>query len=106
MVDKVLNGILPYKEVRFLQPPRETYAVYFDNVDYYGADKLIGLENHSVRIEVYSEQINNDIEKQIEKRLIDFELEFNKGERVWLNSEQIYMTVYYFDYIEKIKEEK
>ena len=101
MVDKILNGIVPYKEVRYLQPPREAYAVYFDDVDHYGADYLIALENHSVRIELYTSTIEPAIEASIQIRLEDLNIEYNVGERTWLNSEQLYMTVYYFDYIKK-----
>lgn len=101
MVDLILNGILQYKEVRFLKPPKETYAVYFDDIDYYGADDLIKIKRHSVRIEVYSEKIDREIENQIEARMINLNLEFNKGERTWLNDIQSYMLTYYLEYTEK-----
>ena len=98
MVNRILDGILPYKEVRFLRPPRETYAVYFDDIDHFGGDDLIALEYHAVRIEVYSEYIDREVEAQIEQKLIDLNIPFNVNERTWLNSEQLYMTVFYFEY--------
>ena len=101
MVDDILKGILPYKPVRFLKPPKETYAVYFDDVTFRGADDLIGIEDHTVRIEVYGDVINHDIESKIETRLIDLKLEFDKGERTWLNSEQMFMTTYTVQYTTK-----
>ncbi|TFI13724.1 hypothetical protein E4P35_11015 [Thiopseudomonas sp. 4R-3cl] len=101
MVDLILNGILPYKEVRFLKPPKGTYAVYFDDIDYYGADDLIKIKRHTVRIEVYGEKIDREIENQIEARMINLKLEFNKGERTWLNDIQSYMLAYYLEYTEK-----
>lgn len=104
MVKTILEGIIPYKEVRFIQPPRSAYAVYFDNIENYGADDLVKIENHSIRIEVYSTEIERDIESQIEDRMIQISLEFNKGERTWLNTEQLYMTPYYIDYTKKKEE--
>lgn len=101
MVDLILNGILPYKEVRFLKPPKEIYAVYFDDIDYYGADDLIKIQRHTVRIEIYGEKIDREIESQIEARMINLKLEFNKGERTWLNDTQSYMLAYYLEYTEK-----
>lgn len=102
MVDLILQDILPYKPVRFLKAPSETYAVYFDDVSFSGADDLIAIKEHELRIEVYGDVIDYDVESQIEQRLIDLTLEFQKGERTWLNSEQMYMTVYYVEYTTKI----
>lgn len=102
MVDVILTGILPYKAVRFLKAPKETYAVYFDDTTYRGADDLIAIMDHSIRIEVYADVIDVATELQIETRLIDLKLEFDKGERTWLNSEQMFMTVYYVEYTTKI----
>lgn len=104
MIHKILNGVVPYKPVRFLQPPQETYAVYFDDIDYYGADEYIALERHAVRIELYSETIDTAVEQQIIDKLINLHLEFNIQERTWLDTEQLYMAVFYFEYIGKKEE--
>lgn len=101
MVDLILNGIVQYKPVRFLQPPKDTYAVFFDDVVFRGADDLIGIEEHSLRIEVYASVIDKNIESNIEQKLIELSLEFDKGERIWLNEVERYMTPYYIDYTKK-----
>lgn len=98
MLNKILEGVVPYKSVRFLQPPKSTYAVYFDDITYSGADELIAIKEHNLRIEVYAEIIDPNVEHEIEQRLIQLKLEFEKGERIWLESEQIYMTPYYITY--------
>lgn len=102
MLNKILDGIVPFKPVRFLKPPNEPYAVYFDDIVYRGADELIAVTDHSLRIEMYANVISADIELQIENNLINLKLEFDKGERIWLESEQIYMTPYYVNYTTKI----
>ena len=102
MVKLLLEGLIPYKEVRFLTPPKDTYAVYFDDVDFYGADDLIKIMQHDVRIEVYSEKIDHELELQIETKMRGLKLEFTKGERNWLNDIRRYMLVYYYTYTEKL----
>lgn len=101
MLNKILDGILPFKPVRFLQPPKETYAVTFDDITYRGADNLIAITDHSLRIEVYADVIDTEKESMIEERLVNLKLEFEKGERIWLESEQMYMTPYYISYTTK-----
>lgn len=101
MVNEILSGIVKFKAVRFLKPPNETYAVYFDDVVYRGADDLIAIEEHSLRIEVYANVVDYDVENGIDKRLRDLKLGFEKGERVWIDSEQIYLTPYYVEYTNK-----
>lgn len=102
MQNKILDGVVPFREVRFLKPPIETYAVYFNDISYRGADDLIAIQEHSLRIEVYAERIDREVELAIESNIIDLKLEFEKGERIWLESEHLYMTPYYIIYTTKI----
>ncbi|MBR0575683.1 hypothetical protein KCG48_04925 [Proteiniclasticum sp. BAD-10] len=102
MVKDILTAAgVQYKEVRFLQPPAGTYAVYFDAVSARGSDSTILILEHTSTIELYSPNIDTDAEAKIEFELFLRAMEFGKQDRTWLKDEQIYMTVYTFDYIEK-----
>lgn len=103
MVDKILSGIgVKYKAVRFLKPPKEPYVVYFHDTTYRGGDDLIAIEDHSLRLELYSETLQPELEEKIVQRLIDLKLGFDKGEPLWLgNSENTYMIAFYIEYTKK-----
>lgn len=54
MVNVILTGAsIPYKETRFLTPPKTTYAVYLDNMEVRGADYCNLIEEHSVTVELH-----------------------------------------------------
>lgn len=90
-----------FKEVRFIKPPTETYAVYMDSFTARGADGLNLIKDHTYTIELYSDTPDADAEGRIEQSLNDFGFEYDKSERYWIQSEQLYQVVYDFNYIEK-----
>lgn len=90
-----------FKETRFLKPPKETYAVFSDSFNRRGADGLNMLKEHTATIELYSYAPDPDAENRIETSLDDIGIEFDKADRYWIQSEQLYQTIYTFSYIEK-----
>ena len=106
MVDKILTqaGFVlneTYKETRFLNPPKVTYAVYNDSYESRGADNLNLIKEHDITIEVYSYVADKATEKNIEDVLDALGIEYVKQERFWIQAEQLYQVIYEFSYIEK-----
>lgn len=100
MVNTILtNADIKYKETRFKLPPKTTFAVYNDDVTVRGADSCNLIEEHSVTIELYENEIDKDSEARIEAQFDTFGLEYRKESRLWLENEQLYQVVYEFDYI-------
>lgn len=92
-----------FKATRFIKPPKSTYAVYLDSFIGRGADGANLLKEHSYTIELYSATPDPEAEKSIENTLDSFGLEYEKGDRYWIQEEQLYQVTYDFDYIEKIR---
>jgi hypothetical protein len=90
-----------FRETRFLKPPKSTYAVYLDSFYSRGADGFNLIKDHSYTVELYSYAPDPEAEVKIEKALDDLGLAYEKEPRTWLNEEQLYQTIYFFNYIEK-----
>lgn len=106
MVKKVLTGAgfvenETFKETRFLKPPNSTYAIYFDSFESRGADGLNLIKDHDYTIELYSERPDPEAEARIEAMFDSLGLEYEKGDRIWIQAEQLYQTIYTFNFIEK-----
>ncbi len=90
-----------FKETRFIAPPKSTYAVYFDSYNRRGADAVNLIKEHTISIEVYEYRPDPDAEARIEAALDALGIEYDKEDRVWIETEQLYQIVYTFTYIEK-----
>lgn len=106
MVKQILTGAgfvedKTFKECRFMTPPKETYAVYNDSYVRRGSDDRNLITEHSFTIEVYSYSPDPDAEKRIERVFDDLGLDYSKEERYWIQEQQLYQVIYYFDFIEK-----
>ena len=104
MLLKILNDILgdiPYKESRFRKPPSDTYCVYFDDMEKRGGDYINWVIEHNVELEVYEYYKDILAEKQIEANLDLLGINFKKQSRIWIESEQLYETIYTFNFLEK-----
>ena len=106
MVKKILTeaGFVEgetFIETQFLSPPDTTYAVFMDSFTRRGADGLNLLKEHSYTIELYSDFGDPEAEARIEAVLDRYGIEFDKADRIWIQSEQLYETVYTFDVITK-----
>lgn len=102
MVNKILTATgLPYRESRFLTPPKTTYAVYNDSIERRGGDNINLLSQHDITIELYEYKPDSEAEKALEAQLDINGLEYAKESRFWIQQEQIYQVVYDFSYYEK-----
>ena len=106
MVKKILTGAgfvegKTFKETRFLKPPTTTYAVYMDSFTGRGADNRNLVKEHDSTIELYSYKPDPNSEVKIEAMFDDLSIEYDKSERYWLESEQLYEVIYTFNFIEK-----
>ena len=90
-----------FKETRFLKAPTTTYAVFLDSFTRRGADGLNLIKDHDYTIELYSYKPDPDAEARIEASLDALGLEYDKDERYWIQGEQLYQTIYTFNFIEK-----
>jgi len=106
MVKRILTGAgfvegKTFKETRFLKPPQTTYAVYMDSFNRRGADALNLIKEHIYTIELYSYKVDPLAEDNIEEMFDILGIEYEKSERYWLDTEQLYQVVYTFNHIEK-----
>lgn len=106
MVKKVLTGAgfvenETFKETRFLKPPKTTYAIYLDSFERRGADGLNLIKDHDYTIELYSDKPDPEAESRIEASFDTLGLAYEKDDRIWIQAEQIYQTLYTFNHIEK-----
>lgn len=90
-----------FRELRFLRPPKTTYAVWLESFSRRGSDDRNRITEHEYTIELYSYQIDIDAEKRIENVLDYHSIPYSKNERYWIESEQLYQVVYTFDFIDK-----
>lgn len=106
MVNKILTeaGFVEgetFIETQFIKPPRTTYAVFHDSFTRRGADGLNLLKEHNITIEIYSEFGDPKAEARVEAILDKYGIEYDKNDRYWIQAEQLYQTVYTFDFVEK-----
>lgn len=90
-----------FEETQFINPPDTTYAVFMDSFTRRGADKVNLLKEHSITIEIYSEFPDPEAEARLEAVLDYYGIEYDKADRIWIQSEQLYVTEYTFDFITK-----
>lgn len=103
MVNEMLAAAgIPGRGSRFTKPPAGTYAVFFDDVETDGPDGLAPLLfKHIVTVELYEPQPDDDRVAALEAAMSAAGLHWTKQDRLWIQSEQMYQTVYEFTYIEK-----
>ena len=102
MVNKILEATgIPYKESRFLTPPKSTYAIYNDTVNRRGGDNINLITQHDVSVELYEYKKDPEAEKKIEDQFDANGIEYDKQARYWLQEEQLYQVVYDFTYTQK-----
>ena len=102
LLDRILADIgLPNKETQWKSPPKGDYLIYQDSVTRSGADEKNFISHHSPFLEFYSSSQDREAKEKIESVLDFYALEWERGETSWLQTEQLYMTAYYFDYYEK-----
>lgn len=102
MLNKILEATgIPYKESRFLKPPKTTYAIFNDAISRRGGDNINLLSQHDITIELYEYDKDPEAEKKIEDQFDANGIEYEKQPRYWLQEEQLYQVVYDFTYHQK-----
>ena len=87
---------------RFLKPPAETYAVWSDDITAEAPDLAPArVFTHDVTVELYEYKKDEAAVNALEAELTNRGLEWTKQDRAWIQSEQMYQTVYEFTYTEK-----
>lgn len=102
MVNKILTAAgVPYRRTRFPSPPKETYAVYMDDIKTDGPDGLAAIFSHSTTVELYETKPDDAAETAMEAALTAAGVQWTKQDRYWIETEQLYQVIYEFDYTEK-----
>jgi hypothetical protein len=110
MIKNILTAAgVKHRQARFMKPPAETYAVYFDNVTGDGADRvtpptggrLPGIFHHDVTVELYEPTPDDATEAAIEAALASQGLTWSKQDRYWLQDVQRYQVIYELAYTTK-----
>lgn len=98
-----------FRRSHWFNPPAGTYAVYFDDVEVVGADRvtpaaakgLPRIYSHDVSVELYASALDPVAEAAIEAQILAMGLTFHKEEAYWLQDAQRFQTVYTFSYTSK-----
>lgn len=107
MIDAIMTASgIPYRSARYLDPPAETYAIYFDEQEADGPDpveapNLPRVINHGVTVELYEPEQDPAAEAAIEAALTARGILWTKEARYWLQNVQRYQVVYAFNFNEK-----
>lgn len=103
MVSEILAAAgINTRRSRFIKPPAGTYAVWFDNIDTAGPDHMAPrIFTHNVTVELYEPKPDNAAVAALEVQLGVYGLNWTKQDRIWIQSEQMYQTVYEFTYTTK-----
>lgn len=102
MIKNILTAAgIEFRQTRFPSPPKDTYAVYMDDVSTDGPDYINRIYTHDYTIEVYEPTPDDAAEQAIEAALDAAGLRWTKQSRYWLQSEQRYQVIYEFTYTEK-----
>ena len=111
MIKDILTAAgVEYAQGRFLRMPEGTHAVYFDDVEVTGPDRvptasagLPRIYTHDVSVELYEPAPDPETEAAIEAELDARGVEWTKQDRYWLKDLQRYQVVYGFTYTSKSK---
>lgn len=103
MIKNILTAAgVQFNRTRFLPPiPKDTYAVYFDDVETDGPDGINAILRHDVTVELYEPKPDDAAEAAIEAQLDAAGLAWAKQDRYWLQDVQRYQVIYEFTHIEK-----
>lgn len=91
---------LKAKEKRFIKPPPLPYIIFTDSPDISGADEKNCIADRSISIELYSLKVDH-ISEELIKNLLNEKAIGYKRDRIWLDSEMMFETIYDFNLVEK-----
>ncbi|MCL6573153.1 MAG: hypothetical protein K6T88_15960 [Bacillus sp. (in: Bacteria)] len=91
---------LKVSEERFLKPPPLPYIIFTENNDVSGADDKNCIANRDISVELYSLKVDRISEDLIENLLNEKAIRF-KRDRIWIDTEGMFETIYDFNFTEK-----
>ncbi|MPM06453.1 hypothetical protein SDC9_52754 [bioreactor metagenome] len=91
---------LEVAETSFLKAPSLPFIIFLQDVEETGADIRNNITARNVTVELYSARINEEKEKNIEDLLREKLIKFRK-ERVYIDSQKFFETIYTFSLYEK-----
>lgn len=99
-LNELLNTLdIPVAYSHFKDLAETPFLIYYvQNEDIRGADNKNMLSEKNIRIELYSDLKNIELENQIEEMLIEYELDKNE---TYIESEQLLQVSYEFSMIIK-----
>lgn len=103
MVKEMLTAAgIPERGSRFVKPPAGIYAVWFDHITADGPDgEPPCIFTHDVELELYEHRKDDAAVAALEAELSAAGLKWTKQDRLWIQTEQMYQTIYEFTHIEK-----
>lgn len=103
MVNEILTAAgITHRRARFTKPPAGTYAVWFDDIETDGPDGMPAqIFRHAVTVELYSNKPDDKAEAALEAAMAEKGLHYSKQARYWIHTENLYQTIYEFNYTEK-----
>lgn len=94
---------IPVAYLQFSKPQKLPFIVYFESgTEIQGADNYNLYRRTKIKIELYSEKKNPDLERKIENLFRSVEIE--KDGDTFLQKENMFMSVFEFETIQKIME--
>lgn len=95
---------VPTAEVAFEKPQKLPFIAVLDRTDEDGDDFHAQIILHDLAVEFYAERIDVANEKRIEAAFAKKAWKASK-ERIWINSEKMFETVYRTNFVEKREKE-
>lgn len=99
--DMLTSVGIPIAEESFYTAPPLPYLIFLEQTTIRGADSLNRIAERAVTIELYTNKITPDIERDIEFQLNGIPVEYTR-DRMWLSSEKMYETIFTFALTEKL----
>jgi hypothetical protein len=91
-----------HRSVVFRQVPSTTFAVTFDSVSTLNsADTMNNVYSHSCTVELYEQTPDPSSRANFEQALDRYNLTWERSDTTWISDEQLYQTIYTFNYTEK-----
>lgn len=102
MVNRILTTAgVQGRRGRFTGNLPDNYVVWADDVTTDGPDGIPRILRHDVTLELYEHKPDDAMENSLENAIAAEGLQYEKQDRYWIQSEQMYQVVYSFTYYEK-----
>ena len=101
--EKLCTLGIPVAYLQFNKPQKLPFIAYFEaGTEIQGADNYNLYRRVTIRIELYTEKKNPDLERKIESLFRSVEIE--KDGDTYLKNENMFMTVFSFETIQKMED--